>query len=162
MTIGMARGLTLAELSEEECTNASTAPIENARRLGNHATQTRRASPSLSFLGHLGPRWPPSVQWRVGFGPHPASEAGRPAGVPSPGDNDQPWNSPPAAAAAPPRGRESGQDRCGERYLRERKAWTELAQINRELKLLRSQLAALEERRAALIAYLAEQGDHQA
>jgi len=52
--------------------------------------------------------------------------------------------------------------RCGERYLRERKAWTELAQINRELKLLRSQLAALEERRATLIADLAEQGDHQA
>jgi hypothetical protein len=52
--------------------------------------------------------------------------------------------------------------RCGERYLRERKAWTELAQIDRELKLLQAQLAALEERRATLIADLAEQGDHQA
>ena len=41
--------------------------------------------------------------------------------------------------------------RCGERYLRERKAWTELAQINRELKLLQAQLAALEERRATLL-----------
>jgi hypothetical protein len=33
---------------------------------------------------------------------------------------------------------------------------------NRELKQLRAQLAALEERRAALLAELAEQGDHQA
>ena len=41
--------------------------------------------------------------------------------------------------------------RCGERYLRERKAWTELAQINHELKLLQAQLAALEERRATLL-----------
>ena len=52
--------------------------------------------------------------------------------------------------------------RRGDRYLRERKARTELAQINRELKQLRAQLAALEERRAALLAELAEQGDHQA
>jgi hypothetical protein len=52
--------------------------------------------------------------------------------------------------------------RRGERYLRERKARTELAQINRELKQLRAQLAALEERRAALVAELAGQGDHQA
>jgi hypothetical protein len=41
--------------------------------------------------------------------------------------------------------------RHGERYLRERKAWTELAQINRELKLLQAQLAALEERRPTLL-----------
>jgi len=52
--------------------------------------------------------------------------------------------------------------RSGDRYLRERKARTEVAQINRELKQLRAQLAALEERRAALLAGLADQGDHQA
>ena len=46
--------------------------------------------------------------------------------------------------------------RSGDRYLRERKARTELAQTNRELKQLRVQLAALEERRAALLAELAE------
>ena len=46
--------------------------------------------------------------------------------------------------------------RCGDRYLRERKARTELAQINRELKQLRSQLAALVERRAALLSELGE------
>ena len=52
--------------------------------------------------------------------------------------------------------------RSGDRYLRERKARTELAQINRELKQLRVQLAALEERRAALLAELAEQADRPA
>jgi hypothetical protein len=52
--------------------------------------------------------------------------------------------------------------RSGDRYLRERKARTELAQINRDLKQLRGRLAALEERRAALLAELADQGDHQA
>ena len=52
--------------------------------------------------------------------------------------------------------------RSGDRYLRERKARTELAQINRELKQLRAELAALEERRARLLAELADQGDHQA
>jgi hypothetical protein len=46
--------------------------------------------------------------------------------------------------------------RSGDRYLRERKARTELAQTNRELKQLRAQLAVLEERRAALLAELAE------
>ena len=50
----------------------------------------------------------------------------------------------------------------GDRSLRERKARTELAQINRDLKQLRAQLAALEERRAVLLAELAEQSDHQA
>ena len=50
----------------------------------------------------------------------------------------------------------------GERYLLERKARTELAQINRELKQLRAQLATLEERRSVLLAELAEHGDHQA
>jgi len=39
----------------------------------------------------------------------------------------------------------------GERYLRERQARTELAHVNRELKQLRAQLAALEGRRAALL-----------
>jgi hypothetical protein len=48
--------------------------------------------------------------------------------------------------------------RQGERYLRERQARTELARINRELKQLRTQLAALEERRAALLSDLGEQG----
>jgi hypothetical protein len=52
--------------------------------------------------------------------------------------------------------------RCGDRYLRERKARIELAQINRELKQLRAQLAALEESRAAVLVELADQGDHQA
>ena len=42
----------------------------------------------------------------------------------------------------------------GEQYLRERQARTELARINRELKQLRTQLATLEKRRAALLADL--------
>ena len=49
--------------------------------------------------------------------------------------------------------------RSGDRYLREQRARTELAQVNRELKQLRAQLAALEERRTALLAELADQGD---
>jgi hypothetical protein len=44
--------------------------------------------------------------------------------------------------------------RHGEQYLREQQARTELTRINRELKQLRTQLAALEERRAALISDL--------
>jgi Tfp pilus assembly protein PilO len=44
--------------------------------------------------------------------------------------------------------------RQGEQYLRKRQARTELARINRELKQLRTQLAALEERRAALLSNL--------
>ena len=52
--------------------------------------------------------------------------------------------------------------RTGDRYLRERKARTELAQTNRQLKQLRAQVAALEERRAALLAELAEQADRPA
>src|ERR1017187_4527687 len=48
--------------------------------------------------------------------------------------------------------------RHGERYLRERQARTELKRVNRELKQLRAQLAALEERRVALLSELAEQG----
>ena len=44
--------------------------------------------------------------------------------------------------------------RQGEQYLRERQARTELAHINRELKQLRTQLATLEKRRAALLADL--------
>ena len=46
--------------------------------------------------------------------------------------------------------------RQGEQYLRERQARTELARINRELKQLRTQLAALEEKRAALLSDLGE------
>ena len=46
----------------------------------------------------------------------------------------------------------------GEQYLREQQARTELARINRELRQLRTQLAALEERRAALLSELGEQG----
>lgn len=49
--------------------------------------------------------------------------------------------------------------RSGDRYLRERKTRTELAQVNRELKQLRARLATLEERRAALLAELADHGD---
>jgi hypothetical protein len=45
----------------------------------------------------------------------------------------------------------------GEPYLREQQARTELARVNRELKHLRAQLAALEERRAALLSELGEQ-----
>jgi flagellar biosynthesis chaperone FliJ len=48
--------------------------------------------------------------------------------------------------------------RKGERYLRERQARTELARVNRELKQLRTQLAALGERRTALLSDLGEQG----
>ncbi len=44
-----------------------------------------------------------------------------------------------------------------ETYLREQQARTELARINRELKQLRAQLAAREERRAALLSELGEQ-----
>jgi len=47
--------------------------------------------------------------------------------------------------------------RHGERYLRERQARTELARVNRELKQVRAQLAALEERRSVLRAELGEQ-----
>ena len=45
----------------------------------------------------------------------------------------------------------------GEGYLRERQARTELKQVNRELKQHRAQVAALEERRSALLAELGEQ-----
>jgi len=48
--------------------------------------------------------------------------------------------------------------RQGERYLRERQARTELARINPELKQLRTQVAALEERRTALLSDLGGQG----
>ncbi len=44
--------------------------------------------------------------------------------------------------------------RRGGQYLRERQARTELARINRELKQLRTQLATLEKRRAALLSDL--------
>lgn len=47
--------------------------------------------------------------------------------------------------------------RRGEAYLREQQARTELKRVNRELKQLRTQLTALEERRAALLSELAEQ-----
>ena len=48
--------------------------------------------------------------------------------------------------------------RHGERYLREQQAQTELKRVNRELKQLRTQVKVLEERRAALLSELAEQG----
>jgi chromosome segregation ATPase len=44
----------------------------------------------------------------------------------------------------------------GERHLRERQARTELAGIKREIKQLRTRLAALEERRSALLTELCE------
>ena len=47
--------------------------------------------------------------------------------------------------------------RHGERYLRELQARTELKQVNRELKQHRAQVAALEERRSALLAELGEE-----
>ena len=47
--------------------------------------------------------------------------------------------------------------RHGEGYLRERQARTELARVKRELKQLRGQIAALEERRSVLLADLGEQ-----
>jgi len=47
--------------------------------------------------------------------------------------------------------------RHGEQYLRERQARTELKQVNRELKQHRAQVAALEEKRSALLAELGEQ-----
>ena len=48
--------------------------------------------------------------------------------------------------------------RHGERYLREQQAQTELKRVNRELKQLRTQVKVLEERRAALLSELTEQG----
>jgi hypothetical protein len=45
----------------------------------------------------------------------------------------------------------------GERYLREQQVRAELKRVNRELKQHRAQLAALEERRSALLAELGEQ-----
>ena len=45
--------------------------------------------------------------------------------------------------------------RCGNGYLEERKATTELARVDTDLRRLRSQLAALEKRRAELGALLA-------
>jgi hypothetical protein len=45
----------------------------------------------------------------------------------------------------------------GERHLRERQARTELKQVNRELKQHQAQVAALEERRSALLGELGEQ-----
>jgi len=48
--------------------------------------------------------------------------------------------------------------RRSERHLREQQARTELKRVNRELKQLRTQLTTLEERRAALLSELAEQG----
>jgi DNA repair exonuclease SbcCD ATPase subunit len=47
--------------------------------------------------------------------------------------------------------------RHGDGYLQERQARTELKRVNRELKQLRGQLTALEERRSALLAELGEQ-----
>jgi hypothetical protein len=47
--------------------------------------------------------------------------------------------------------------RHGERYLREQQARTELKRVNRELKQLRAQVVALEERRSVLLAGLGEQ-----
>ena len=49
----------------------------------------------------------------------------------------------------------------GKPYLREQRARTELARINRELKQLRAQLTTLEERRAALLFELGEHGSPQ-
>ena len=46
-------------------------------------------------------------------------------------------------------------DRHGANYLSDRQAKTELASINRELKRLKGQIAALEERKSKLIAALA-------
>ncbi len=44
----------------------------------------------------------------------------------------------------------------GERHVREQQVRTELARIDRELKQLRAQLAALEERRSVLLSELGE------
>jgi predicted nuclease with TOPRIM domain len=48
----------------------------------------------------------------------------------------------------------------GDNHLRERKAKTELAQVNRQLKRLKAEVAALEERKSQLIADLGS-GRHQ-
>ncbi|HCU94371.1 MAG TPA: hypothetical protein DHU96_17300 [Actinobacteria bacterium] len=45
--------------------------------------------------------------------------------------------------------------RCGDRHIKEQQARAELARVDRELKRLRVQLAALEERRSELISGLA-------
>jgi hypothetical protein len=49
----------------------------------------------------------------------------------------------------------------GEPWMGEQRARTELARINRELKQLRAQLTALEERRAALLFEIGEHGSPQ-
>ena len=46
----------------------------------------------------------------------------------------------------------------GERHLREQQAQTELKRVNRELRQLRTRIKELDERRAALLSELAEQG----
>jgi hypothetical protein len=48
--------------------------------------------------------------------------------------------------------------RHGEGYLREQQARTELKRVNRELKQLRTQVTALEARRAELLSELAGKG----
>src|ERR1700731_127509 len=48
--------------------------------------------------------------------------------------------------------------RSGVRYLREQQARAELKRVNRELRQLRTQITALEERRVALLAEPAEPG----
>jgi flagellar motility protein MotE (MotC chaperone) len=48
--------------------------------------------------------------------------------------------------------------RHGERYLREQQTQTELKRVNRELRQLRTQIKALEERRTVLLSELAEPG----
>ncbi len=48
--------------------------------------------------------------------------------------------------------------RHGERYLREQQTRAELKRVNRELKKIRAQLTALEEKRATLLSELAGQG----
>lgn len=47
--------------------------------------------------------------------------------------------------------------RHGEGYLRERHARTELKRVNRELKQLRAQVVALEQKRSVLLTELGEQ-----
>jgi hypothetical protein len=48
--------------------------------------------------------------------------------------------------------------RHGEGYLQEQQTRAELKQVDRELKQVRAQVAALEERRSVLLAQLGEQG----
>jgi hypothetical protein len=56
------------------------------------------------------------------------------------------------ASASPARGGSAGEGKARHSYLKDRQAMTELARINRELKRLKGQVAAWQERKSNMIA----------